>query len=291
MNLGENEPGAPASEEMVAANGLELADRWILSRLQRTVEQVTRDLEKFAVDDAAQAIYSFVWDEFCDWYVELAKPRLTLARDGVDVRRPLLYVLETTLRLAHPFMPFITEAIWQSLPRRAGDPESLMVAPYPRPVSSLIDAEAVQQMDRVIEITRAIRNLRAEMKVPPSRRIEAYVGGEAMGGDGAQSYVEALARVTYRESRPEQNAVSAVAGGAEIALPIGDLIDAPAELAAIEKEITGLSKELERVEGKLGNAQFLARAPQAIVDKEKRIQEELVGKLTKLQERRTLLGS
>src|SRR5262249_47243526 len=150
------------------------ADRWILSRLQRAVEDVNRSLEQYAVDDAAQRIYSFVWDEFCDWYVELAKPRLNDPGDAIDPRGVLLQVLERTLRLAHPFMPFITEAIWQSLPRATGA-ESVMVAPYPEPVAALVDAEAEIRMETVIEVTRTLRNLRAELKIPPSQRVEAFL--------------------------------------------------------------------------------------------------------------------
>jgi valyl-tRNA synthetase len=196
------------------------------------------------------------------------------------VRGPLLYVLETTLRLTHPFMPFITEAIWQSLP---GVGESLMIAGYPTPREELVDDEAERMMGQVIEITRAIRNLRQELKVPLSQRVEASVTGDGVSLNGAAGYIESLARVTLLASRPEGNVMTALAGGAEIAVPIAGREMTAEERAGIEKEIAATRKELERVEGKLGNEQFLARAPAAIVEKERRIQAELVAKLAKLE--------
>jgi valyl-tRNA synthetase len=284
--------GPPAWNLEPAEAALELADRWILSRLQRTAERVSASLESHALDDAAQAIYSFVWDEFCDWYVELAKPRLN-ATGGLDVRRPLLHVLEAILRLAHPFMPFITEAIWQSLPpgaREAGGGESVMIARYPAPRPELVDAPAERAMEETIEITRAIRNLRAELKVPPSQRIEASLTGASESLDGARGYIESLARVNLRETRPEGKVVIALAAGVEVAIAVSELRNPAEELAGIEKEIAGIRKELDRVEGKLGNEQFLARAPEAVVAKERRIQAELTAKLAKLEERKGLIA-
>jgi valyl-tRNA synthetase len=249
---------------------------------------VNEALTALAVDDAAQRIYNFVWDEFCDWYVELAKPRLAGASSPVpggegtssDVREVLLYVLERTLRLAHPFMPFITEAIWQSLP---GAGESLMIARYPQPDSRWLDLEAEARMSVVMEVTRALRNLRAELGVAPSQRVEAAVLGA--NGELEAHYVESLARATVCRERPEGKSIAALAGGLEVLLPVAGLVDVERERERIESDLAAVQKELARVNGKLGNAQFLERAPRDVVEKERRILAELEEKKAKLEAR------
>jgi valyl-tRNA synthetase len=230
--------------------------------------------------------------------VELAKPRLMASSGALpdegrppeesnsDVRGVLLYVLERTLRLAHPFMPFITEAIWQSLP---GAGESLMIARYPEADLSWIDEEAEGRMGVVMEVTRALRNLRAELGVPPSQRVEASVVG--VNGELEAGYVESLARATLRRERPEGKTIAALAGGLEILLPVAGLVDMERERERLQSELAGLDKDLARVNGKLGNPQFVERAPREVVEKEQRILSELEEKKAKLAERlRTVAG-
>jgi valyl-tRNA synthetase len=284
MNL---DPGSAAVPPASPSGDLELADRWILSRLERAVGAVNEAQERLAVDEAAQRIYSFVWDEFCDWYVELAKPRLTGGDPAAaaQVRGLLLHVLERSLRLAHPFMPFITEEIWQSLP---GAGESIMIAPYPSEQTDRSDPAAEAEMEQVMEVTRALRSLRAELGVAPSQSVEAAVLGARNGF--AAGYVEALARATVRRDRPEGKALTALAGGLEVLLPVAGLMDVERERARLQGELAGLEKELARVNGKLGNPSFIERAPAEVVEKERAILAELTEKKAKLTERLVLVA-
>jgi valyl-tRNA synthetase len=287
MNLPPGSASVPPAS-VPASSDLELADRWILSRLERAVAFVNEALERLAVDEAAQRIYAFIWDEFCDWYVELAKPRLTGgdAEAAERVRGLLTTVLERSLRLAHPFMPFITEAIWQSLP---GAGESIMIAPYPAAEEGRLDEAAEREMEQVMEVTRALRSLRAELGVPPSQPVEAAVIGTENGF--AVGYVESLARATVRRERPEGKALAALAGGLEVLLPVAGLMDLERERARLQSELAAVEKDLTRVNGKLGTPSFVERAPAEVVEKERRILAELNEKKAKLAERLALVAS
>jgi valyl-tRNA synthetase len=221
--------------------------------------------------------------------VELAKPRLSGRQASeFDVRRLLVYVLERTLRLAHPFLPFITEEIRQSLPDAAG---SIIVATYPEAQPAFRNAAAEAQMETAMEVTRAIRNLRQEMSVPPGKIVDAYLaaGAEALQEE-ARAYVQTLARVTLRAEAPAGQTVNAVAAGVEVRLPVGDLVDREKETARLRKEITEIDKELARVNGKLSNEQFLSRAPAEVVEKERGIQRELSEKRGALEQRLSVFG-
>jgi valyl-tRNA synthetase len=278
----------PTEAELRAAP-LELADRWVLSRLEATVEAVNSAVDAYSFDEACRALYDFLWTEFCDWYVELAKPRLSGRQESAfDVRRLLVYALERTLRLAHPFLPFITEEIRQSLPGAEG---SIMVAAYPEAQPAFRDDAAEARMTAAMEVIRAIRNLRQEMAVPPGKVVEAYMaaGADALEGE-ALGYVQTLARVTLRLDAPEGQTVNAVAAGVEIRMAVGDLVDKEKESARLRKEIAEIDKELARVGGKLGNEQFLARAPAEVVEKERGIQRELSEKRAALEQRLAVFG-
>jgi valyl-tRNA synthetase len=302
MNLGDEAITKPSPEELRAAP-LELADRWILSRLEATVAAVNQSVDAYAFDKACDALYDFIWSEFCDWYIELAKPRLAggVGREALgvgtadpnaqrstpnasfDVRRLLVYALERTLRLAHPFLPFITEEIRQSLPGVEG---SVMVAAYPEALAAFRDEAAEARMGTAMEVTRAIRNLRHEMNVAPGKVIDAYLaaGADALAPE-ATGYIENLGRVTFRSEAPSGKTVNAVAAGIEIRMPVGELVDVEKETARLRKEIADLDKELARVNGKLANEQFTSRAPAAVVEKERGIQRELTERRGALEQR------
>ena len=279
-----------------------LADRWILSRYARTSAVVTENLEKFELGEAARAIYEFIWGEFCDWYIELVKPRL-YAEEG-DSRRTaqyvLGYVLERTLRLLHPFMPFITEEIWQHIPHEG---KSIMTAPWPTGEETWLDKENEASMAAIMEVIKAIRNMRAEVNAAPGKKSEAILHFS----DAAQQavftandgYLHALAEadpvtiLSLTAERPE-NAMTAAAGGVEIYLPLKGLIDMEKETARLSKELDGLTKEIARTEGKLANEKFVTKAPVVVVAKEreklqdyeekKRVVEERLRYLTTLCE-------
>ena len=279
-----------------------LADRWILSRYARTSAVVTENLEKFELGEAARAIYEFIWGEFCDWYIELVKPRL-YAEEG-DSRRTaqyvLGYVLERTLRLLHPFMPFITEEIWQHIPHEG---KSIMTAPWPTGEETWLDKENEASMAAIMEVIKAIRNMRAEVNAAPGKKSEAILHFS----DAAQQavftandgYLHALAEadpvtiLSPTAERPE-NAMTAAAEGVEIYLPLKGLIDMEKETARLSKELDGLTKEIARTEGKLANEKFVTKAPVAVVAKEreklqdyeekKRVVEERLRYLTTLCE-------
>ncbi len=282
--------------------GLELADRWILTRLQQTSAEVDRQLRRYELGEAARVIYDFTWNELCDWYIEAIKPRLW-GREGDASRRAaqtvLAKVLGAVLRLLHPFMPFITEELWQSLPKgREFDggltPQSIMIAPWPKAEERWRDAAAEKDMNLVMGIIRTIRNLRAEADVAPAKKIAAIL----LGDDAAQALlksqatlIESLAGVgkltiesgitiesgtddvaggVARERRSRYGkALTGIEGGVEILLPLADLIDVEKERARLAKEKDAAAAEAARLEAKLGNEGFIAKAPTAVVERER----------------------
>ncbi len=284
--LGTSEPQPPAPNPQHPTSGpqLELADRWILSRFAAASAAVNDALDRYSLGEASWVLYHFLWDEFADWYVELAKPRLR-SEDPTLVREVIVAVLEAFLRLAHPFLPFITEEIWQALP--GTDPKSaLIVQPYPGALAELRDEEAEARMDAMIEVTRAIRNLKAELGVP-LQTVDVSVMGD---GHLETAYVEQMAKARISRERPEGQAAHTVAAGMEVAVAVAGLVDVSAEQARIRKELDGVAKDLKGVESKLSNEQFLSRAPADIIEKQRRIQQELLEKRAKLEERLQLFA-
>ncbi|MGI9950884.1 valine--tRNA ligase [Moorellaceae bacterium AZ2] len=276
-----------------------LADRWILSRLAGVVQQVTSNLEDYEIGEAARLIYDFFWGEFCDWYIELAKSRLygeDLAAKAT-AQKVLVEVLGTSLQLLHPFMPFITEEIWHHLP---GNRPSIMVSPWPQAQPELYDAAAEGAMTLIIEVIRAIRNLRSEMRVTPGRKARVLLVAQSSATrrvlEEARDYLAALARVEPVEvvaslKRPPVKAATAVTGGVEIYLPLEGLVDFQKEIARLEKELAAVQKELEQVRRKLSKPDFVAKAPVEVVAKERAKEEELVDKEEALRGRlRSLRG-
>ena len=278
----------------------DLADRWVLSRLQDVIASVTEALENYRFSDAASHVYQFLWHEYCDWYLELVKVRLTSSEDSraAETGRLLLaHVLEVTLRLLHPIMPFITEDIWQRLPRSNGHAPSIMVSKWPISDSSLVDPEAVRKMERVMGLIRGIRNIRSEARIPPNTWLTVLVKVEGEEEESllesTEAYIRHLARVQElrKERTLERPRVSAVAvtAGMEIYVPLEGVIDIASETGRVDRELQKIDRELERVNRKLSNADFLARAPAEVVAKERENQRTLQETQEKLRRHLTML--
>ena len=261
---------------------LSLADRWILSRLERTVASMNESIQGYRFDLAAQALYDFTWNEYCDWYLELSKPVLTggeateLQTRGT--RQTLLRVLETLLRLAHPIMPYISEEIWQRVAPLAGiSGPTIMRQPYPQPDSNGLDCEAEDEMHWVMEFIIGIRKIRSGMNIAPSKPLPVLLqNGSSEDRQRLQRNSMFLARlartesITWleaNESTPES--ATSLLGEMRILVPMAGLIDKEAELARLEREMAKLTKEIERTNDKLGNANFTAKAPAELVTKER----------------------
>ena len=275
-----------------------LADKWILSRLQHTIAQVTDFLGKFELGEAGRLIYDFIWGEVCDWYIELIKPRLYDKDDAASratAQSVLCQVLGDAMKLLHPYMPFITEEIWQHLPHEG---ESIMIAPWPKADEALMDDTAERQMTAIMDTIKAIRNMRAEVNAAPGHKAPAIVLTEAdlkPVFEANEGYFQKLATVdtltvgNMDDTAPE-NAMTAVVTGARVYLPLKGLIDVEKELQRLKKEVDGAEKEAKRAEGKLQNQGFLAKAPAQVVEKEKAKLEELKTKLQGLKERMDTLS-
>jgi valyl-tRNA synthetase len=246
-------------------------DRWIISRLQRVEAEAEQGFAEYRFDNVANAIYRFVWDEYCDWYVEIAKSQLARGNEAEQrgTRRTLVRVLETTLRLAHPIIPFITEELWQSVAPLAGKKgETVMLAPYPKSQPEKIDAAAEAEIALAKEIVNATRNLRTELKVPPQQRIALYVTEQPSAS--AAIAVASLARVSdlkVVKTLPESDSPVAVVGPHRLMPHIE--VDAKTERARLGKEIERLEGEIAKAKAKLGNASFVERAPAKVVEQER----------------------
>ncbi len=250
-----------------------LEDRWILSRLQSLKAEVATNLDNYDLGVAIAKIYSFLWEEYCDWYIEMAKPRLaeknSLSR--LVAQAVLNQVLVEAMRLLHPFMPFVTEAIHRCLLQPE---ESIMIAPWPRPDSRLEFPEAISQMALLMDAVRAIRNVRTSLNVPPSRKASIIVVSPDAGIRDllaeSQIFLSRLASVQDVRTQTDRTgiaptAVTAIFTGGEIFIPLEDLIDLEREIERLEKEKANLEKEVARVSSKLNNAEFVARAPARII--------------------------
>ena len=269
MNLSEDSVNAlPAMEK------LEISDKWVLSKLNTLIAEVTDNLEKYELGVAVQKVYDFIWDTYCDWYIELTKARLY----GEDADRKqtatqvLVYVLDQILRLLHPFMPFITEEIWQSLPHEG---EALIVAKWPEYSEKLAFQEEESHMESVMNAIRSIRNRRAEMNVPPSKKAALYVlTSKPQVFTEGEGFIQRLAyadSVTILDSEPENlnGMVTCATADAKLYIPMGQLVDIAKELERITKELEKARKNLQGLEGKLSNENFVSRAPEAVVNAER----------------------
>ena len=275
-----------------------LADKWILSRLQDTVKDVTGLLERFELGEAGRAIYDFIWSEVCDWYIEIAKPRLynkEAAAERATAQHVLATVLVSAMKLLHPYMPFITEEIYQCLPHEA---ESIMISKWPVADESLIDPEAERGMNAIMDSIKAIRNMRAEVNANPGKKIPAIMlVSEDLREVVAynDSYIKLLGGIDNLELRPlngekPENAMAAVVTGIEVYLPLAGLIDVEKETQRLSKELAAMEKDLQRAGGKLNNAGFLAKAPEDVIAKERAKYEELSGKIEAVKKRMAYLA-
>lgn len=255
-------------------NDLQLEDKWILSKYNDVVKSVTENLDKFELGIALSNLYDFIWENFCDWYIELVKPRLFDKENptGKTAQYVLTYVLSNTMKLLHPFMPFITEEIWQHLPHEG---ESIMISEWPEYDEKLNFPKDVESMELIMQSISAIRNRRAEMNVPPSKKAKVIIVTDKTDVfKQGTAFFEKLASaseavVQTDKSGISDNAVNVVVPSAEVFLPLDELVDKTKELERLNAEKKKLEGEIKRVEGKLNNAGFVSKAPQKVVDEEK----------------------
>jgi len=272
MNLEGYEPGP------IDPDRLTTADRWILHRLNDAIRDVSRLLDQYDFGETGRVLYDFIWDELCDWYIEFSK--LTLYGDDPaakrNTQRVLVHVLDCTLKLIHPFMPFITEEIWQHLPL-ANQAESISLSDWPRPDGGYDNDGAVREMRLLMDIIRAVRNVRAEVNVPMSKKVQLQIrpsDGETLALlDRNRIYVERFCGTSELVMDPAlpvpEKAMTAIVTGAELYLPLAGLIDIAQEIARLEKELNTLHFEVERIEKKLANPGFVSKAPAKVVEEEK----------------------
>ena len=270
--------------DLTLPDTLMLEDKWILSKLNTLAKDVTENLEKFELGLAVQKLYDFIWDNFCDWYIELCKSRLQ-GEGAKDARRVLTYVMTRQLQLLHPFMPFITEEIWQTLPHEG---ETLMRTAWPVYQDSLHFAAEEKEMERIMDAIRAIRNRRAEMNVPPSRKAQVFV--ETAFADTFESgkpficRLASAAEVTVGSSFDVPGSVSIVTADATIKIPMADLVDLQAERARLTKEKETVQKQLDGVLARLSNEAFTSKAPEKVVATARENAARLQEKLALLQQ-------
>ena len=282
MNLTIDKVTLPAAEKLSAE------DKWILTAFNNTVKSVRQSLDNYEIGVALSNLYDFLWDVYCDWYIELCKSRLAAkeTEGNLIAQNVLTYVLVGTLKLLHPFMPFITEEIYGSLPHEA---ESIMIDTYPEVDAALDFSEAATHMERVIAAIRAIRARRNEMNVVPSRKAKVYIAtkyAESFGKE-TEPFFQRLASASELEVAEQfdatvisaDNAVQIVTDAATILLPLSDIIDTEKERARLTAELAKLDADIDRAEKKLSNEGFVAKAPAAVVEGER-------AKLQKLRENR-----
>ncbi len=299
-----NAEGAESVAEPFAAeqSALPLHDRWILSRLNKTASAVNKQLETYDFHAAVQDLYHFFWDDFCDWYIELSKTSMTAEEPSAErdlARARLISILEQALRLLHPFMPYLTEELWQKLPVNhaqlqhsayAGAEPSIMLASFPRGDASLVDERAEAEMQAVIDLISRVRNIRAEMNIKPSDRIQLMIAAKSDLKTVFSDSTDQIARLTRAKEisidgssdMPKAAARAVLAGGAEVAVPLEGLIDFEQERARLAREKEKLEKESVKLAAQLGNDDFVQRAPAEKV-------EELRARVTDIAQRNAAL--
>jgi valyl-tRNA synthetase len=267
---------------------IDFADEWIISRLNKTILQLNKAMDEFEVNNAIKLIYSFIWNDFCDWYVEMIKNRLYA--DDEEIKSAVLTraisIFEDALKMLHPFMPFITEELWQLMDERK-DGESISTSAYPVVDEKMIKDSADEEMDFVKDIITAIRNIRGEMNIAPSKKVNAMIKSSSVK-EYQIEYIKKLAKVEDLQvdaniQKPKASA-SAVLRGVEIFIPLEGLIDLEVERQKIQKEITRLEGSLAGIEKKLSNEKFVANASPEIVEKERAKQKDWLDNIAKLKE-------
>ncbi|GAB2560665.1 valine--tRNA ligase [Gracilibacillus alcaliphilus] len=279
-------------EEIDLTGKKSVADQWILTRLNETIEQVTRHTDKYDFGEAGRYLYNFIWDDFCDWYIEMAKLPLYGEDEAAKLttRSILAYVLDQTMRMLHPFMPFVTEEIWQQLPHQG---ESIVRAAWPTADPQLSNKEASEVMKKLVAIIRSVRNTRAEVNTPMSKEIPILIQANDQTNqqqlEENRDYLERFCNpselIIDTEIEVPEKAMTAVVTGAEIFLPLEGLIDIEKELARLQGELDKWSQEVARVEKKLSNQGFVSKAPAQVVEAEKEKQTDYLEKKERVQAR------
>ncbi|MEE1137078.1 MAG: valine--tRNA ligase [Acutalibacteraceae bacterium] len=286
MNIGDDEISCKLPEELA------LEDKWIVSLVNKLAKDVTDNLEKFELGIAIAKLYDFIWDVFCDWYIEIAKIRLQKGGDEAQTaKQVLVFVMDKILKLLHPFMPFITEEIWQTIPH---DGESIMISAWPEFDEALSFAAEEAEMERIMTAVRAIRNRRAEMNVPPSKKAKVYIATTykatfEQGGVFMQRLASA-SEVEVADSFELDGAVCIVTQDAKIYIPMGELVDFEAEKARLNKELEAVQKDLDFVNNKLSNENFVAKAPANVVAAQREAAAKYAEKIAMLKESIAKLG-
>ncbi len=286
MNIGDEAVGE------IDMSALDIADKWILHRLNTIAREVTANMDNFDLNIAAQKVYDFIWTEFCDWYIEMAKPRLYGEDESAkaNVKAILVRVLGDSMKLLHPFMPFITEELYLNLP---GAEETIMLSAWPRYTESFEFAAEAEKMEGIMDVIRAIRNMRAEMNVPPARKTAMYMVTEAENVpafEAAAAYLMKLAgaenvKVQQDKKGIPEGAASVVCAMGEAFIPMNQLIDVDKEIERVNKEIARMKGEIARAEGKLNNPGFVAKAPEKVINEEKEKLAVAKDMMSKLQQR------
>jgi valyl-tRNA synthetase len=288
MNLGNRESGAEGAgeargqtSELKTQNSLQLADRWILSRFHQVTQQTRDQIDNFGLGEAAKGLYEFIWGDFCDWYIELVKPRL-LGDDAESKRTAqnvLVFVLEGILKLLHPFTPHITEEIWHTL-TQAGDDRYLALQPYPEVDASLIDPALEQQFDLLIGTIRTIRNLRADAEIKPAVKVTAILQTESDREQqiltAGQAYIKELAKVetltittindAAQVDTDASQAIAGVVGTVQVVIPLAGVVDLGAQRIKIERDLKRVEAEIQALSGRLSNPGFVNKAPADVVE-------------------------
>ncbi len=296
MNTEEQDCGQSGGELQYS-----LADRWIRAQLQATIADVRSALDGYRFDRAASALYEFIWNQFCDWYLELTKPVLWHGSEAEQraTRKTLIEVLETLLRLAHPIMPYITEEIWQRVAPLAGrGGDSIMLAAYPEVDAAEQDEQAMADLEWVKRFIVSIRNLRAEMNIPPGQALSVLLrpaGDDARRATDNDAFLKAMAKLEsitlLAASEEAPVSTKQLIGDTELLLPMAGLIDKDAELARLQKELGKVQGEIKRLEGKLNNQGFVAKAPAEVVAKEQEKLADYQATLAKLEQQRDQIAS
>ena len=286
MNIGDDEIPCELPSELA------LEDKWIISLVNKLAKDVTDNLEKFELGIAIAKLYDFIWDVFCDWYIEIAKIRLQKGGDEAQTaKQVLVWVMDKILKLLHPFMPFITEEIWQTIPH---DGEAIMISAWPEFDEALSFAAEEAEMERIMTAVRAIRNRRAEMNVPPSKKAKVYIATAhddtfAKGGVFMQKLASA-SEVEVADAFDLEGAVCIVTQDAKIYIPMGELVDFEAEKARLNKELAAVQKDLDFVNNKLSNENFVAKAPANVVAAQREQAAKYAEKIAMLKESIAKLG-
>ncbi len=286
MNLSDEADSVELPETLM------MEDRWVLSKFNTLAKEVNDNLEKFELGIAVQKLYDFIWDVLCDWYIELCKARLNAGGEtSLAAQKVLVYVMSNTLKLLHPFMPFITEEIWQALPH---DGESIMVSKFPAYDERLNFAQDEADFEKIMNAIKAIRNRRGEMNVPPSRKAHVSIAtAEQAVFEAGKPFFERLASASHVEigdSFSMEGAVQVITDAARIFIPMGDLIDYEKELARLNREKAAAEKDIAMLSGKLSNENFVSKAPAAVVEAEREKLAKHRERLAKIEESIAALG-